>query len=120
MGVEWEQLRDDWYSMPSGDEAVSKLTNAALELAEGLHKAGAMDETTWREIKMLAEELPPCDPDDVRRIRQKAQMSQAVFAKLLGTRTTTVRKWEQGQSKPSGPARRLLDVVDRKGIDVLL
>lgn len=99
---------------------MSEMMNAALEFAEALYNVGAMNETTWREINMLADELPPYGPDDVRRIRQKTQMSQAVFAKLLGTRVKTVQKWEQGQSKPSGPARRLLDVVDRKGAEVLL
>jgi DNA-binding transcriptional regulator YiaG len=31
-----------------------------------------------------------------------------------------VRKWEQGEKKPAGTARKLLDLMERKGIEVLL
>ena len=44
-------------------------------------------------------------------------MSQAVFARLLDVSTGTLSKWERGQLKPRGPARRLLHIIKRKGID---
>jgi hypothetical protein len=34
-------------------------------------------------------------------------------------RKTKVAAWEQGTKKPSGPASELLQLVDRKGLDVL-
>jgi predicted negative regulator of RcsB-dependent stress response len=37
----------------------------------------------------------------------------------LGIGKTTVQQWEQGQKKPSGPAQRLLDLIDRKGLSAL-
>ena len=46
-------------------------------------------------------------------------MSQAAFAAMLGIGKTTVQQWEQGQKRPAGAARRLLDVVERKGVAVL-
>ncbi len=46
-------------------------------------------------------------------------MSQAAFAAVLGTGKTTVQQWDQGQKKPSGPAQRLLDLIDRKGLAAL-
>ncbi|WP_227657480.1 helix-turn-helix domain-containing protein [Candidatus Magnetaquicoccus inordinatus] len=30
-----------------------------------------------------------------------------------------MQQWEQGQKKPSGPALRLLDLIDRNGLTVL-
>jgi putative transcriptional regulator len=30
-----------------------------------------------------------------------------------------VQKWEIGEKKPSGPALKLLDLVERKGLKVL-
>ena len=58
-------------------------------------------------------------PEDIRRIRMTNHISQAAFAAILGIGKTTVQQWEQGQKKPSGPAQRLLDLIDRKGLAAL-
>ena len=42
-----------------------------------------------------------------------------MFAAYLNTSVSTVQKWEIGEKKPSGPALRLLDIVDRKGVKAL-
>lgn len=42
-------------------------------------------------------------------------VSQAVFASLLNTSVSTVRKWEMGDKRPSGPPQKLLDLMERKG-----
>jgi putative transcriptional regulator len=55
----------------------------------------------------------------IRAIRTRARMSQAVFAAVLNTSVSTVQKWEIGEKRPSGPSLKLLDVVDRKGIEAL-
>jgi putative transcriptional regulator len=89
--------------------------------ARNLHKAGFMDALTMREFDALC--LPPLrdyTPTDVQRIRAKAKASQAVFASILNVGATTVAAWEQGTKKPSGPAVKLLDLVDRKGLEILL
>ncbi len=38
---------------------------------------------------------------------------------MLGIGKTTVQQWERGEKKPGGAAQRLLDLVDRKGLNVL-
>ena len=38
---------------------------------------------------------------------------------MLGIGKTTVQQWERGEKKPSGAAQRLLDIVDRKGLEAL-
>jgi len=38
---------------------------------------------------------------------------------MLGVGKSTVQQWEQVQKKPSGPAQRLLDLIDRKGLAAL-
>lgn len=99
---------------------MSELLEAAHEMAQGLHKVGAMDEITMRQIDALC--LPANRsfmPEDIRRIRTENRVSQAVFAAILGIGKTTVQQWEQGLKKPSGPARRLPDLLDRKGIAAL-
>jgi len=82
-------------------------------LAAALHRVGAMDELSMRDMDQLC--LPP-RPDytgpDVRRIRAAARMSQPVFARLLGVDKSAVAQWERGAKRPSGPALRLLEVLD--------
>jgi len=46
-------------------------------------------------------------------------MSQAVFAAVLNTSVSTVQKWEIGEKRPSGPSLKLLNVIERKGVEAL-
>lgn len=82
-------------------------------LAAALHRVGAMDELSMRDMDQLC--LPP-RPDyggsEVRRIRAATRMSQPVFARLLGVDKSAVAQWERGAKRPSGPALRLLEVLD--------
>ncbi len=99
---------------------MSEILDIANEMARDLFKAGAMDEITMRKVDALC--LPKkrvFKPDDIRRIRTANHVSQAAFAAFLGIGKTTVQQWEQGQKKPSGPAQRLLDLIDRKGLEAL-
>jgi putative transcriptional regulator len=62
-------------------------------------------------------ELPddPADyrPRDVRAVREALNVSQMVFALLIGASPALVRAWEQGARTPSPMARRLLDTIRR-------
>ena len=99
---------------------MSDILEAAYEMAQALHRVGAMDETTFRSIESdCLASRPTLTADDIRRIRAKAQMSQPKFADFLRVGTSTVAQWEQGRKTPSGPAMRLLDLIDRKGVEVL-
>ncbi len=67
--------------------------------------------------------LPPIKeytPEQIRRLRAKTKASQAVFAAYLNTSPSTVQKWEQGQKKPNGPSLKLLNLVDKKGLEALV
>ena len=55
----------------------------------------------------------------IRRIRSRTRMSQPIFAVMAGVGASTVAQWEQGNKKPSGASARLLDVIDRMGIDAI-
>jgi putative transcriptional regulator len=56
----------------------------------------------------------------IRAIRDRANLSQAVFAAVLNTSLSTVQKWEIGEKKPSGAALRLLELIARKGVEVVV
>jgi putative transcriptional regulator len=82
-------------------------------VAAALHRVGTMDELSMRDMDRLC--LPP-RPDyggsEVRRIRAATRMSQPVFARLLGVDKSAVAQWKRYAKRPSGPALRLLEVLD--------
>jgi len=50
---------------------------------------------------------------DVKALRARLGISQEVFAGRYGLDLATVRNWEQGRTKPEGPAVALLQLIDR-------
>ena len=50
------------------------------------------------------------DPDP-RAIRKSLRLSRPEFANVLGVSLRTLEGWEQGRRRPTGPARRLLQVA---------
>ena len=98
----------------------SRILGEMRETAAGLVRAGVVDKQTMKEFDALA--LAPVrdlSPKQIRAIRARSRMSQAVFAAVLNTSISTVQKWEIGEKRPSGPSLKLLDVIQRKGIDSL-
>jgi putative transcriptional regulator len=53
-------------------------------------------------------------PTDVKAIRAKFGMSQDQFAKAFALNLATLRDWEQERRMPHGPARTLLQIIDRE------
>ena len=51
---------------------------------------------------------------DITHLREKLGLSQDRFASLFGLSARTVRNREQGVRHPEGPARILLQVIDRE------
>ncbi|SFL09609.1 transcriptional regulator, XRE family [Nitrosomonas aestuarii] len=45
--------------------------------------------------------------------RKKSGFSQTDFAKLLGVSVRTLQEWEQGRRKPSGAAKKLIEIAER-------
>lgn len=45
--------------------------------------------------------------------RLKSGLSQSDFAKLLGISIRTLQDWEQGRRKPSGAAKKLIEIAQR-------
>ena len=46
--------------------------------------------------------------------RIKSGLSQADFAKLLGVSVRTLQDWEQGRRQPSGAAKTLIEIAERR------
>ena len=52
-------------------------------------------------------------------MRERAHMSQAVFARHLNVTTGYVSQLERGTKRPAGAALALLNVIRRKGIEAM-
>lgn len=61
-------------------------------------------------VRVTTVEVPETD---VRAVRRKLRLSQSQFAAKFGFQPATVRNWEQGRTRPDGPARVLLAVIAR-------
>ena len=57
---------------------------------------------------------------DVIDMREKAGISQAIFARALNITTDYVSKIERGVKQPSGATLKLLSLVRRKGFEAVL
>ena len=50
---------------------------------------------------------------DVSAVRRKLGLGQSEFAARFGFQPATLKNWEQGRTRPDGPARVLLAVIER-------
>lgn len=99
----------------------SRLLAEIHETATGLHSAGLIDKRRMQDFDVLCQlSVAPMGAKDIRSLRDRVQLSQAVFAAVLNTSLSTVQKWEAGAKKPSGPSLKLLSLLDRKGLEAIL
>ncbi|WP_233154730.1 helix-turn-helix domain-containing protein [Candidimonas nitroreducens] len=107
--------------MTSKTKLKSPVLAAVHETASGLHRKGLITKRRMRQYDALClEPIPAYDSEEIRTMRKKLKVSQAVLAAILNTSVSTIRKWEQGDKKPSGPSLKLLNLLDRKGLEAVL
>jgi putative transcriptional regulator len=58
--------------------------------------------------------------EEIRGLREKGHLSQAVFARHLNLTVGYVSQLERGAKRPTGAALVLLNVIRRKGLEVIL
>lgn len=103
----------------ANEKPKSKAFEAIHSAASALHAAGVIDKTTMRQFDAACLSVREMTSADVKRIREAANVSQEVFARYLGTNKSTVQKWESAGNRPSAMAQRLLQAVDKHGLDIL-
>ena len=64
--------------------------------------------------------IPSFNSEQIRTLRDRTPLSPAVLASLLNTSLSTVRQWELGDKHPSGPSQKLLNLLERKGLEALI
>jgi putative transcriptional regulator len=104
----------------------SRLAQALLETADDMHSVGIMNDATHRKItarhlgKRALSTSTPITPSEIRDLRERENLSQAVFARCLNLSIGYISQLERGVKKPTGPALTLLNVIRRKGVKFIL
>ena len=112
--------------MAKKKKKVSPLAKALLETAGDMRLVGLMDRASH--AKMTLRHLgragrptaTPLTGEQIRAMRERAKLSQAVFAHYLNLTVGYVSQLERGVKRPTGAALALLNVIKRKGIEAIL
>jgi putative transcriptional regulator len=84
-------------------------TTSFQRIRAGLADALAHSQGKVGRVKL---HTPDASDLDVAAIREKLKLTQEQFANLCGVSVATLRNWEQGRRRPTGPSRALLRLVD--------
>ena len=98
----------------------SDASAAIHETMQALHEVGAVGARTLRDFDEAR--LAPAvslQPSEIRASRQRERVSQPVFARYLNVSKNLMSDRERGVKRPSGPALRLLTIVQKKGLRVI-
>jgi putative transcriptional regulator len=104
----------------------SRLTSELLETAQDMRAIGLISKAAHEKITMRHKaDIPsgvaaPISAAKIRALREGANLSQAVFARLLNLTVGYVSQLERGAKQPTGATLALLNVIQRKGIETIL
>jgi len=89
------------------------IKNAIGDTVSELLKSSVNTSFTEKELKALGVEIPKVEisAKDIQEIRNRINLSQSVFAKVLNVSPSSVRQWEQGKRTPSGSTKILLELL---------
>ena len=86
-----------------------------------VHAAGMISKRRMKEYDFLClVPVPEYSSVSIRALRERYRISQAVLASILNTSVSTVRQWEIGEKHPSGLSLKLLNLLDRKGLEAVI
>ncbi len=99
----------------------SEIAEAMHETVRGMHRLGLVDKQTMRDFDVRClTTVEALTAENIVEMREKAGVSQAVFARALNVSTDYVSKIERGAKRPSGSTLKLLSLMRRKGFDAIL
>ncbi|MGV3553071.1 helix-turn-helix domain-containing protein [Rhizobium sp.] len=108
------------------DTGSRRLTKALLETAEDMAEGGLIDADTHRRITLRltpeserAIEIDIPSSEDIRAMRRKSNLSQAVFASRLNVTAGYISQLERGVKRPTGATVVLLNLIKKRGIDAI-
>ncbi len=91
------------------------MTSLFEDLQEGLNQAIAFEKGKGKaKVKHLViMPVKKYSNAEIKSIRNRAGMTQNTLAKYLGVSKKTVEAWENGRTHPTGPAYRLLEILEQ-------
>ena len=100
---------------------MSRILQEVHETAQDLHASGVLSDEGMREFDALClPAIPTYSPEAIRKIRADTRLNQNTLAALLNISASTLQKWETGAKTPVGAARKLLHILETRGISSLL
>jgi len=93
---------------PSIKEAIGTTVQDMLD-------SGLKSSFTKKELNLLGVKIPEIviTSTEIKKIREKTNLSQTVFAKLLNVSPSSIRQWEQGKRVPTGSTKVLLELLNK-------
>lgn len=88
------------------------LSDAKLQAWESSRDIAVELEQSVRE--MVAGKGAVVTVSPVVAVRMKSGLSQSQFATLLGVSVRTLQEWEQGRRRPSGAAKTLIAIAQKR------
>jgi len=99
----------------------SRILDEMHETALGLHGAGLISKRRMAEFDILCHlDVHEMSPKEIKSLRERTHLSQAALSAVLNVSPSTVQKWETGAKKPSGPSLKMLNLIERKGIEAVV
>jgi len=104
----------------------SRLAEALIETADDMRRLGIMTQATHEKITIrhlgtqAVSSAVPISGEEIRTLRKSAHLSQAAFARYLNLTTGYVSQLERGAKEPTGAALALLNIIRRRGFEVIL
>jgi len=87
-------------------ESIKTGLEEAIEVSKG-------NITNVKIDKIIISPLRTYGKEKIKTIRTNKNMTQHMFADLLGVSVKTVEAWESGTRPPSGTASRILELLER-------
>lgn len=76
-----------------------------------------------KKLNTRTRELPPPAPEfsskKIKKLREDFGVTQDEFATIMNVKVATIRSWEQGQRRPADASNRLLEILAKKGPEIL-
>jgi putative transcriptional regulator len=98
----------------------SQMAAAIHEIATDLHDVGVIDKKTMRRFdESCLTPIHAFSAKEISALRKREHVSQAIFARYLHVPKESVSQWERNKKHPSGPALKLLSLIERKGLEAI-
>ncbi len=104
----------------------TRLSDAILETAKDMFDSNIISEKEYEKItirhlkKSKIPEIEPISSAEIKALREDAHLSQAAFARYLNLTVGYISQLESGMKKPSSAVLTLLNIIRRKGFDIIL